>query len=134
ASFDHGRWTGFEVRCAHAQEECESCHAPAEHPDSSGRSFGRVSEVFAPYQGCVTCHQDPHEGRFDQPTMVCEVEGREGCARCHSESSFRIVGSNFDHEQWTGYALDGAHASIDCTACHATLRKADRHGRTWAPA
>jgi hypothetical protein len=52
-----GAGRAFEVRGAHAQEECESCHAPAEHPDSSGRSFGRVSDVFAPYQGCVTCHE-----------------------------------------------------------------------------
>ncbi len=134
ASFDHERWTGFSIRGAHAQADCESCHARAELPDERGRTFGRVSERYGAFEGCVTCHADPHAGRFDQPTLPCDIAGREGCARCHTESSFRAAAESFDHGQWTGYLLDGAHAALGCTDCHAPLRKRDAHGRTWAPA
>lgn len=132
--FDHSRWTGFPIRDAHAQEECESCHPRVEHADERGRTFGRVAEHFGPFTGCVTCHVDPHEGRFDGAKMACEVEGREGCARCHSETSFRVLAPNFDHGTWTGHALDGAHLRIECSACHAPLRTKGPLGRTWAAA
>jgi len=49
------------------------------------------------------------------------VDGRADCARCHVESSFRVLPRGFDHALWTGYALEGGHAALDCSACHAPL-------------
>lgn len=128
--FDHERFTEFPVLGAHAQGECSSCHPPLAAADASGRTFGRVAQHFGAFKGCVTCHVDPHGGQFDGPNMAAELEGRTDCARCHDETSFRSFPREFDHKQWTGFDLVGAHAT-DCSACHAPLREADAAGRTW---
>ena len=134
ARFDHGRWTGFAVDGAHAQAECAVCHAPRVQPDENKRTFGRVEERFGAMRGCVTCHADVHEGRFDAPEMPREVAGRADCARCHVSTSFRAVASDFDHGRWTGYPLLGDHASTSCSGCHAPYARPDAIGRTWGPA
>lgn len=132
--FDHQRDTGFRITGAHAQTDCESCHPRAHEPDRFGRRFGRVEAHFGAYQGCVTCHEDPHLGGFDQRDLPAEVEGRRDCARCHSETSFRTLPHGFDHARWTRFALSGAHAAASCTACHERLLVPDERGRTWQPA
>ena len=135
ASFDHARWTSFGLSGAHLQSTCEACHPRAHRPDEQGRSFGRVEAHFGgPVEGCASCHADPHGGRFDGAGMPREVKGRGGCARCHAETSFRAVTETFEHERWTGFALDGAHAALDCLACHPALPRRDAFGRTWGPA
>jgi len=132
--FDHGRWTGFPVRGAHAQSRCESCHPRSKEADRFGRSFGWVAAQFGTYTGCVTCHVDPHRGAFDTPDLPGEVNGQTGCLRCHVETSFRLVSAAFDHARWTGFAVEGAHLEVGCAACHAPLAKPDAHGRTWGQA
>jgi hypothetical protein len=119
AEFDHGRWTRFGLIGAHAQAECEACHAPTPKPDRFGRTFGRVKG----YSGCASCHNDPHQRRFET-----------GCESCHAQTSFRTFPDGFDHGRWTGFALIGAHGEARCSACHEPLRKPDEFGRTWKPA
>jgi hypothetical protein len=132
--FDHTRWTGFAVRGAHAQAECAICHPRAAERDEFGRTFGRVADRFGRYEGCATCHADPHRGRFDAPGLPTEVVRKTGCERCHTDTSFRSFPRGFDHRRWTGYPLVGAHGEIACSACHARLRQPDALGRTWAAA
>jgi len=132
--FDHEAWTGFPVVGSHAQESCTSCHPSLDRPDDTRRTFGRVADHFGEFQGCVTCHSDPHEGRFDAEHLPQFVEERAGCARCHEETSFRSFPHGFDHGTWTGFALVAEHAAADCSACHAQLRQPDAIGRTWGPA
>ena len=128
--FDHAKWTGFAVRGAHAQEDCDACHRPQPKADRAGRTFGWAPK---PKNGCASCHSDPHRGSFDTAGAPAEVGGRTGCARCHIESSFRAL-DRFDHGRWTGFVLDGAHAKADCSSCHKPLRKADSNGRSWGRA
>lgn len=132
--FDHGAWTGFPLNGAHAQEACESCHGRADKPDEHGRTFGHVEDRYGRVEGCNTCHQDPHQGAFDELGMPHVVKGKTGCARCHAESSFRTFPGGFDHQRWTGFPLRGAHEKASCTACHAKLIPPDEHGRTWQAA
>jgi len=133
--FDHGFFTGFEVEGAHAQTECAACHRPRAEPDARGRSFGTVREHFGAFEGCVTCHADPHQGFFDVDNgFPAAIEGRADCARCHLESSFRALRRPFDHAWWTGFALGGAHAEAACTACHLPLPGRAPDGRTTAEA
>lgn len=133
-AFDHARWTGFALEGAHAQGACEACHPRAHAPDELGRSFGRVEAHFGgAIEGCGSCHRDPHGGRFDGPGMPRDVRGRQGCGRCHAETSFRAVTQSFEHERWTGFALEDAHA-LDCLACHPAAPRRDEFGRTWGPA
>ncbi len=129
--FDHGAWTGFAVGGAHQQAGCESCHPRSATPDASGRTLGRVADHFGAFEGCHSCHRDPHRGGFDGPGLPATVEGRADCARCHADSSFRALPHGFDHGQWTGFALTGAHAQAACSTCHAPMVPADAHGRTW---
>lgn len=133
-SFDHARFTPFAVRGAHEQSGCESCHEPTPEPDAAGRTFGRVAQVFGEFEGCATCHEDPHDGRFDAPGLPAAVEGLRACARCHAESSFRALPRAFEHGFWTGFALSGAHAEAQCAACHEPLPGGDDVGRTMAQA
>jgi len=134
AHFDHARFTGFAVSGAHEQSGCESCHEPSPEPDAAGRTFGRVAEVFGEFEGCATCHVDPHGERFDAPSLPAEVEGQHDCARCHAESSFRALPRAFEHGFWTGFPLTGAHAEAQCSACHEPLPGASDVGRTMAEA
>lgn len=132
--FDHGRDTGFPIAGAHAQEACEACHPRSGEPDELGRTLGRVAERFGRYQGCASCHTDPHGGAFDTLDLPRKVDGLTGCARCHVETSFRTFPKAFDHGRWTGFPLQGAHAKAECSTCHAPLREPDEAGRTWARA
>ena len=131
--FDHERWTDFALLGAHAQAECASCHPTASTRDEAGRAFGRVAEHYGTVAGCVSCHDDPHRGTFDAPGMPLSVDGRTDCARCHVETSFRML-DGFQHGRWTGFALRDAHAGASCSDCHAPLRRADGHGRMLAAA
>jgi hypothetical protein len=121
-AFDHGRWTHFPLLGAHAQSDCESCHPRQPKADDLGRSFGRVEQHFGSFEGCVTCHDDPHHGDFDKPGSPPQVGGSRTCARCHAQTSFRAFPEGFDHELWTRFPLDGAHAQVGCSACHAPQR------------
>lgn len=134
AEFEHEEWTGFPILGAHAQEACASCHPSMPVADDTERTFGRVAEHFGQLQGCVTCHRDPHEGRFDAPELADLVTERDGCARCHEETSFRSFPHGFDHGAWTGFSLVEEHAAVACSSCHADLRRPDELGRTWGPA
>ncbi len=130
--FDHGHWTGFALTGAHAQADCAACHEATLEPDELGRRFGSVARKHGEFKGCVTCHADPHQGEFDRLGLPRAVLGRTSCARCHVDSSFRAFPNGFDHAQWTGFPLQGAHQRTDCSSCHARLAEPDEHGRTWA--
>lgn len=135
--FEHGRWTSFALSGAHAQESCETCHPRSNEPDSHGRTFGRSSDKFAMLESgaatCASCHEDPHDGSFDRADLPATVTGRVSCARCHTETSFRVLADDFDHERWTGFALSGRHEVLACTACHAPETATDT-GRSWGVA
>ncbi len=133
-AFDHGTWTRLDVRGAHDQAGCHACHVLADTPDASGRTFGRVEEHFGTFEGCASCHADPHEGGFDTPALpaLVTVRGNEnGCERCHVQTSFRTFPEGFEHGAWTGFVLDGKHADASCSACHTPLRRPTDTGRTW---
>lgn len=123
--FDHGLFTGFALEGGHARASCEACHGKG-----GERALGRVREHFPGRpERCETCHADPHGGRFTNANAPSSIDGREGCARCHNVQSFGAISTrDFDHAQWTGFALNAAHASTACEACH--VPTADAGGRT----
>jgi hypothetical protein len=110
-AFAHAAWTRFDLTGAHARAECEACHVPRDRADEHGRRFGLVSDRFpGPIDRCDTCHVDVHAGAF----------AKSGCESCHTTETFNSVPqASFDHGRATGFALDGAHARAECTACHA---------------
>jgi hypothetical protein len=45
------------------------------------------------------------------------------CSECHGDQGWKParISRKFDHAKRAGFALDGAHATVRCAACHATL-------------
>jgi len=100
--FEHSR-TDFPLVGAHAHVTCASCH-----PGSGAR---RQFEGVA-HGTCATCHDDPHDGSFGGD-----------CQTCHTPTGWGQMARTFDasrinHEELTGFALVGAHGSLDCASCH----------------
>lgn len=93
--FDHAKRnrSHFALTGAHASVSCTSCHASLD--------FSKQKTM------CVSCHQDPHLGEF----------GTE-CARCHTPRSFIDRAGMVRMHQTTRFPLAGAHAGLDCEACH----------------
>jgi hypothetical protein len=93
-SFDHSRDTEFPLTGGHAEQSCDACHSDDPFSDSLDKA-------------CVSCHleDDEHAGHRGG-----------GCDSCHSSEDWAT--STFDHDVDTEYALDGAHASVECADCH----------------
>jgi hypothetical protein len=80
---------------AHADLACSSCH---------------TTDQKLVYD-CAACHQPPSEPHFGA-----------ACQDCHTPEGFKdadVQASAVDHP----VALEGAHASLACTSCHATDQK-----------
>jgi hypothetical protein len=104
-TFDHGKWTGYELRGAHAAVLCRACHERSSSPNSVERTFGRARG-----RSCQDCHGDPHVGQFGPTPQV-------NCSRCHLESdSFRDL--VFDHQTDSRFPLDNDHVELACSVCH----------------
>lgn len=101
--FDHAT-TRFPLRGAHAQVACGACHI-------AGR-------YRATPQSCGACHapDDVHRGSRG-----------EKCADCHTETTWKTA--RFDHARQTGFALLGAHATLDCAGCHRSATFDDKPPR-----
>jgi hypothetical protein len=98
--FDHEK-TAFPLREAHAKLECNSCHFGPRYKGTPKR--------------CVDCHapDDVHKGSRG-----------EDCGKCHTMTSWKTA--KFDHSKETGFALNDAHGTIECTACHTTGNYKDK--------
>ena len=57
-------------------------------------------------------------------------EYEEDCILCHSPSAWKpvVISKRFKHEH-SGFALDGAHESTSCRACHLSLEFSDADGK-----
>jgi hypothetical protein len=72
---------------------CEDCH--------ESRAFHDAPET------CVDCHADDD--------AHAQQLGSD-CALCHNPNDWLLW--TFDHDAQTPFALTGAHADLDCLACH----------------
>jgi hypothetical protein len=90
--FDHDK-TAYPLRDKHADVPCMGCH------------FG--NRYKGTPQECVSCHAPDDVHRGDRGPK---------CGNCHATTGWKTA--KFDHKKETGFALEGAHASIDCQDCH----------------
>jgi len=90
--FDHDL-TDFPLLGLHTVVACERCHLTLRYKDAK--------------TDCYACHQtnDVHKGGL----------GKQ-CSTCHNTNGWNIW--TFNHAKSTRFALTGAHASLDCAACH----------------
>jgi hypothetical protein len=95
--FDH-RQSGWPLKGAHASVRCEDCH---------DRRNRRGNATFLGLKtDCVSCHEDPHEGRFP---------GAE-CTSCHNETNWaEVTNVRSNHP---GLSLAAGHSKTKCEACH----------------
>ncbi len=111
--FDHSK-TGYVLDGKHQNVACRACHT-AQHISAPARVLLAAKDLnrtwFGLSPGCVTCHEDKHQGRFGP-----------NCTQCHSTVDWKaakIDQQNFDHSK-TRYPLTGAHLTTPCQKCHAS--------------
>lgn len=108
----------------HVEIACGACHGPNRTglPPLAGRAvLGQAGVAFRLAElDCVSCHVDPHQGRF-AAGGAHPVPG--GCLGCHTVQSYRP--STIDVAQHARYpfTLEGAHRAVPCVGCHAELRR-----------
>jgi len=107
--FDHDR-TDYPLTGRHRQVACASCHRDVTR---NGITFAQYRDL--PARTCRTCHQDPHDGAMGRRCEQCHVTG--GWTRIN-RNRFE---SDFDHSR-TRFALQGAHADLECVSCHDAAR------------
>ena len=92
ANFDH-RATRFPLVGKHVSVACTDCHVTPRYKDA--------------LRECYACHKkdDTHKLTFG---ATCET--------CHNARNWRLW--DYDHLKRARFALDGAHAKIDCKRCH----------------
>lgn len=98
-AFNHA-FTDFKLVGAHVNAACSACHlAGRKMRDTPG--------------DCFSCHKknDVHNRSMG-----------ENCASCHNADSWRATA--FDHSK-TDFALTGAHAKTQCSACHPSAHYKD---------
>ena len=104
------------------EQRCEACHVEP--------AAGEPRRFRGTPSRCEQCHQDAHLGAFEHFQLVFDAQPRGACAECHdTEAWSNIEHARFDHRDWTGFALDGAHGQIGCTDCHARAAEPDQYGR-----
>ena len=110
--FDHAK-TGYVLDGKHTNAGCRSCHT-AQHILPAARTLLGSKDLnhtwFGLSPGCVSCHEDKHQGRFGS-----------NCTQCHSTVDWKaakIDQQHFDHSK-TRYPLTGAHLQTPCQKCHA---------------
>jgi hypothetical protein len=103
-NFDHDG-TSFPLEGRHADVTCSECHGEADQA------------VYRPlaHAICTDCHTDPHTGAMGGT-----------CTSCHSTTGWTNIASGslervFNHAT-TRFPLVGAHAPLECRACHVTGR------------
>jgi hypothetical protein len=115
--FDHAQ-SRYPLTGKHAKVECARCHKAQEEPARTAASattppvhpasFVRYKPV--PFDSCLDCHKDPHQGRFGA-----------SCQSCHDTSDWRKVtgaGAQKAFHDRTRYPLRGRHVEVRCEACH----------------
>jgi hypothetical protein len=98
ATFNHNS-TGFALTGAHTNLPCTQCHVNGNYKLTSG--------------ACSTCHMKDYNNTKD-PNHV-QAGFPTTCDSCHTTASWS--GAKFNHNQ-TGFALTGAHATLQCSQCH----------------
>jgi hypothetical protein len=92
----------FPLIGAHAALDCEACHKGA----ATGQFQGLATQ-------CYACHAKDYQTA--QPSHIAGKFSTT-CEECHGLNTW--LGAKFDHLAATGFALTGAHATLECTACH----------------
>lgn len=96
--------TSFPLQGVHALLECTRCHV--------GQDETHVTRVAS---DCVSCHAEDYASTRNPDHTTAGFS--QQCETCHNAARATWSGAGFDHAR-TGFALNGAHRSLQCTGCH----------------
>lgn len=93
----------FPLMGAHAALACDTCH-----------KNGALSNYTTMSTECYSCHAQD----FQKTTGPSHISAgfSTTCQECHDMNTWFSV--KFDHLKFTGFALTGMHATLECTQCH----------------
>ncbi len=120
---EHGK-TRLALEGRHAEIGCADCHGPTrpELPpltEQQAPGKARVAlTTLAPE--CVSCHYDPHRGRF---AAGGSRPREDGCAGCHRPSAFRPATVDTAAHDSFAFRLEGGHRAVPCVDCHKELAR-----------
>lgn len=90
---------GWALDGGHAKVACLACHTRT--------SAQRKPQFVGTKDACVSCHKDPHAGRFSTE-----------CKQCHATGAWKAFErKQFDHKL-ARFPLTGKHADVACEKCH----------------
>lgn len=98
--FDHST-VAFDLHGRHDELACVDCHPNADLavlPEGQSRFLDKT-------QGCLDCHEDPHEGAM-----------KRGCEECHGQEHAFDDLTHFPHDP--RFPLHHSHAGLSCADCH----------------
>ena len=93
----------FPLIGAHALATCDDCH----HGAASGVYTGLNTQ-------CVSCHLADYQKASPLNHVAAKLPTT--CETCHNMNVWSTA--KFNHNQFSTFALTGAHASLDCAQCH----------------
>jgi len=109
----------FRLTGAHSDAECGECHGPerTDLPPLPGVSeLGSAGVALTRLETrCTECHFDPHTGQIDG-----------SCESCHRATGFRPSLVDTEMHRSFKQALEGAHRTVACVACHEELAQPPR--------
>jgi hypothetical protein len=100
ATFDHST-TGFPLSGAHTTLQCTQCHVNGNYNLTSANT------------ACVSCHLTDFNSTNNPPHASAGFP--QTCQTCHSTTNW--TSATFNHTT-TGFALTGAHTTLQCAQCH----------------
>ncbi|MGH9702531.1 MAG: hypothetical protein ACRD4K_04065, partial [Candidatus Acidiferrales bacterium] len=93
----------FPLIGAHAMLQCVDCH--------KGEAVGQFTGLST---ACLSCHIKDFQTAISPDHKALGFPTT--CESCHTVDTW--IGAKFDHLKFTGFALTGAHISLECSACH----------------
>jgi hypothetical protein len=102
ARFSHAQFTSFALIGMHATLACSQCH--------TNHNFALTGAA------CINCHLADFNNTTNPPHRAAGYP--VDCTLCHGTAEINWTSvASFDHGS-TGFALTGAHTSLQCAQCH----------------
>mgnify|MGYP001463885318 FL=1 len=111
----------------HGAIPCAACHAlsrPGLPLATKTEALGSAHLLLkVPETECVSCHVDPHAGRYAEGSESTPAfAAAKGCRTCHDLRSFRPSLVDVAAHEHFSFALGGGHRAAPCVTCHAEMK------------